>query len=241
MKGRVSNIATMMTKAEKNKIRAQAQKAINEAWEKEKERALKGLQTRDWTDEEFEILKDKKKVPDYEGHHMKSVMAYPEYAGDPDNIQFLKQEREKGKLKNGDHIKAHGGSFRNPSNGYYDEKSETIIPFEDGETPSILKHEQNRYKKETQSGTEEGVFFMSKNKNTGGNKMESLASGAQEGIGVLTEMASLMANMGVDCGPLVEGLQAAQIAAEGMSIAQAALNLVMSLNPIALIAISIVY
>jgi len=230
-----------MTKPEIIKLRAQADKAVAEAWKKEKERALKGLQTRDWTNEEFELLKDKgkKKIPGYEGHHMKSVMAYPEYAGDPDNIQFLKQERKDGKLKSGDHFKAHGGNFLKPSNGYYDEKSQTTIPFEDGERPSILKYERTRNNEQKQAGTEEGVFFMSKSDNKGGSKMGNMASGAQEGIGVLTEMASLMENMGVNCGPLVEGLQAAQIATEGMSVAQAALNLVMSLNPIALVTIAI--
>lgn len=230
-----------MTKTEIIKLRAQADKAVAEAWKKEKERALKGLQTRDWTNEEFELLKDKekKKVPGYEGHHMKSVMAYPEYAGDPDNIQFLKQERKDGKLKSGDHFKAHGGNFLKPSNGYYDEKSETIIPFEDGERPSILKYERTRYNEEKQAGTEEGVFFMSKNENKGGSKMENLAFCTQEGIGMLTEAASLMENMGINCGPLVEGLQSAQMATEAMSIAQAALNLVMNLNPIALITIAI--
>jgi phage-related protein len=69
--------------------------------------------------------------------------------------------------------------------------------------------------------------------------MGNLAFCTQEGIGMLTEAASLMENMGINCGPLLEGLQAAQIAAEGMSIAQAALNLVMSLNPIALVTIAI--
>ena len=233
------DIATEMTKYEKNKLKYQAHKAVEEAWEREFERALKGLQTRVWTDEEFELLKNKKKVPGYEGHHMKSVKAYPEYAGDPDNIQFLKQIREDGQTKDGDHFKAHGGNFRNPTNGYYDEKTETTIPFEDGERPSILKYERTRYNEEKQAGTEGGVFFMSKNENKGGSKMGNLALCTPEGIGMLTEAASLMENMGINCGPLVEGLQAAQIAAEGMSIAQAALNLVMSLNPIALVTIAI--
>ncbi len=233
------DIATKMTKKEIRKLRAQAYKAVNEAWEREFERSKKGLQTRDWTDEEFELLKEGKKIPGYEGHHMKSVMAYPEYAGDPDNIQFLKQIREDGQTKDGDHFKAHGGNFRNPTNGYYDEKSQTTIPFEDGERPSILKYERNRYNEEKQAGTEEGVFFMPKNENKGGSRMGNLALCTPEGIGMLTEAASLMENMGINCGPLVEGLQAAQIATEAMSIAQAALNLVMNLNPIALVTIAI--
>ena len=229
-----------LTSAEKKKLEAERRKAVRIAWQKERERALKGLQTRDWTDEEFKQLIEEGTVSGYHGHHMKSVMAYPEYALDPENIQFLKQPKEKGEAyKSGDHFKAHGRNTRNPSNGYYDEKTETIIPFEDSERPSILKYERNRYNEEKQAGTEEGVFFMSKNENKGGSRMGNLALCTPEGIGMLTEAASLMENMGINCGPLVEGLQAAQMATEGMSIAQAALNLVMSLNPIALVTIAI--
>ncbi len=230
-----------MTKKEKERFRARAQKAVEEAWKREYDRAAQGLQTRDWTDEEFELLKQRKHVPGYEGHHMKSVMAYPEYALDPENIQFLKQPKEKGEAyKSGDHYKAHGRNTRKPSNGYYDEKTQTVTTFKDGEAPSISKYIRKRYTEEELADTEEGVFFMPEKEIKGGDKMGGDAlSSAQEGIGVLTEMAGLMENMGIDCGPLVEGLQAAQMATEGMSIAQAALNLVMSLNPIALVTIAI--
>ncbi len=85
---------TELTITEKKKLDAERNKAIRLAWRNERERALKGLQTRDWTDEEFEQLIEEGKVSGYEGHHMKSVMAYPEYAGDPDNIQFLGYKKE---------------------------------------------------------------------------------------------------------------------------------------------------
>lgn len=42
---------------------------------------------------------------------MKSAEAFPEYQGDAENIQFLTRT---------EHQDAHGGSFHNPTNGYYD-------------------------------------------------------------------------------------------------------------------------
>ncbi len=44
-----------------------------------------------------------------EGHHMKSVEAYPELQGDADNIQLLSRD---------EHTLAHEGSMRNPTNSY---------------------------------------------------------------------------------------------------------------------------
>lgn len=39
----------------------------------------------------YELITSKNgKVKGYEGQHMKSAKAYPDYAGDSDNIQFLK-------------------------------------------------------------------------------------------------------------------------------------------------------
>ena len=42
---------------------------------------------------------------------MKSVESYPEYQGNPDNIQFLTRS---------EHLAAHDGSWLNPTNWYYD-------------------------------------------------------------------------------------------------------------------------
>ena len=70
-----------------------ARKTIKKAWKNEIERASKGLQTRDWTNEEFELLRMGERVPGYEGHYMKSV-EFPEYASDPDNIQFSGYKKE---------------------------------------------------------------------------------------------------------------------------------------------------
>lgn len=67
------------------------------------------------------------KVKGYEGQHMKSAEAYPDFAGDPDNIQFLKGRN----MSVNEHLDAHGGSYRNPTNGYYDPNSGNFIEFGD--------------------------------------------------------------------------------------------------------------
>jgi hypothetical protein len=54
---------------------------------------------------------------------MKSVSAYPEYAGDSKNIQFLTRQ---------EHIEgAHKGSTRNPTNGYYNPVTKRMSNFGD--------------------------------------------------------------------------------------------------------------
>ncbi len=58
----------------------------------------------------------------FEGHHMKSAEAYPEYQGAPENIQFLSRA---------EHKEAHGGDYRNPTNGYFDPVTKTTRDFGD--------------------------------------------------------------------------------------------------------------
>lgn len=60
----------------------------------------------------------------YEGHHMKSAEVYPEFQGDPQNIQFLTKE---------EHREAHGFNFQLPTNGYYDPALHTTISFGDSD------------------------------------------------------------------------------------------------------------
>lgn len=112
---------------------AKANRAIAEAWKREKELVKKGMGTRDWTPDQQRDILATGKVHDadgkaFEGHHMKCVSRYPDFQGEPDNIQFLSRE---------EHIKAHRGKTQNPTNGYYDyllEKTtvtfdeETLIP-----------------------------------------------------------------------------------------------------------------
>ena len=95
---------------------SEANKAVRKAWENEQQLVFEGKGTRDWTPEQQQSIIDKGKAYDdegraFEGHHMKSAEAFPEYQGDAGNIQFLTRM---------EHQDAHGGSFRNPTNGYYD-------------------------------------------------------------------------------------------------------------------------
>lgn len=103
---------------------SEASKAIRAAWLKEQELVAEGKGTRDWTPEQQKEILELGKAyyhsenPDdvndgkaFEGHHMKSAEAYPEYQGDPENIQFLSRP---------EHQEAHGGDYRNATNGYFD-------------------------------------------------------------------------------------------------------------------------
>ena len=110
-----------------------ANKAVQEAWEKEKSLVQEGKGTRDWTIEQQQQLITKGKVYDedgkaFAGHHMKNVEHYPEYQGDPNNIQFLSPR---------EHMAAHAcqGGTRFPCNGYYDYNTGSMKDF--GDTPPV--------------------------------------------------------------------------------------------------------
>lgn len=104
-------------------------KAIRKAWEREQELVKEGKGTRDWTKEQQQDILDPDKGKAYddqgrafEGQHMKSAAEYPEYQGDPNNIQFLTRE---------EHLEAHKGSWQNPSNWYYDPVTKEFHDFGD--------------------------------------------------------------------------------------------------------------
>lgn len=106
---------------------AEAEKAIRLAWERERDLVKEGKGTRDWSKEQQQDIlnPDKGKAYDSEGRalqgqHMKSVGEYPEYQGDPSNIQFLTRE---------EHLDAHMGSWQNPTNWYYDPVTKEIVDF----------------------------------------------------------------------------------------------------------------
>lgn len=108
---------------------AEADKAIRLAWERERELVSKGLGTRDWTPEQQQDILEYGKAFDddgkaFEGQHMKSAAQYPEYQGNPDNIQFLTRK---------EHLEAHNGSWLNPSNWYYDPIEKQFFDFGDGD------------------------------------------------------------------------------------------------------------
>ena len=104
-------------------------KAIRLAWEREQKLVAEGKGTRDWSqDQQKDILDpDKGKAYDengraFEGQHMKSVSEFPEYQGNPDNIQFLTRE---------EHLEAHKGSWQNPTNWYYNPETKELVDFGD--------------------------------------------------------------------------------------------------------------
>ena len=109
-------------------------KAIRLAWERERELVLQGKGTRDWSlDQQKDILDpDKGKAYDengraFEGQHMKSAAEYPEYQGNPSNIQFLTRE---------EHLAAHKGSWQNSTNWYYNPETKEFVDFgENGPIP----------------------------------------------------------------------------------------------------------
>lgn len=102
-------------------------KAIRLAWEREQKLVAEGKGTRDWSQEQQKDILDPNigKAKDdngrsYEGQHMKSAAEYPEYQGDPDNIQFLTRD---------EHLAAHKGSWQNSTNWYYNPDTKEFIDF----------------------------------------------------------------------------------------------------------------
>lgn len=118
-----------LTNEQKRKIALQRQFAVRAAWKDEKNRVSEGIGSRKWSDEEQKELLETGRVAGYDGHHMKSVSLYPEYAAEPNNIQFLSEDEH----FNG----AHQGNYHNLTNGYYDPNEGQMHEFGDElrETP----------------------------------------------------------------------------------------------------------
>ena len=122
---------------DKKRLNSLRQKAVREAWRREKALILQGLGTVDWTKHQQRLILQDRSVPGYEGQHMKSVMRFPQYAGDPNNIQFLTHEQ---------HVDAHNtgkgkSGYRSPTNGYYDPASGIMYGFGNGrpKVPPVIK------------------------------------------------------------------------------------------------------
>lgn len=103
-------------------------KAVREAWNKELELVQEGKGTREWTLEQQKDILDKGRAYDdngkaFEGQHMKSAEMYPEYQGDPGNIQFLTRA---------EHLEAHEGNWQNPTNWYFNPVTKEKVDFGDG-------------------------------------------------------------------------------------------------------------
>ena len=108
---------------------AESNKAIHVAWNKELELVQEGKGTREWTSQQQKDILDKGKAYDengraFQGQHMKSVEKYPEYQGDPGNIQFLTRA---------EHLEAHDGDWRNPTNWYFNTVTKEKTDFGHGE------------------------------------------------------------------------------------------------------------
>lgn len=110
---------------------AESNKAILAAWNKEQELVRKGEGTRDWSPKQQKDIIEKGRAYDdngraFEGQHMKSAEMYPEYQGDPGNIQFLTRA---------EHLEAHNGSWKNPTNWYFNPVTKEKLHF--GDVPFI--------------------------------------------------------------------------------------------------------
>lgn len=107
---------------------AESNKAILAAWNKEQKLVQEGKGTREWTPQQQQDILDKCKAYDeddvaFQGQHMKSVEKYPEYQGDPENIQLLTRA---------EHLEAHDGNWRNPTNWYFNPVTKEKTDFGDG-------------------------------------------------------------------------------------------------------------
>lgn len=107
---------------------AESNKAILAAWNKEQELVQEGKGTREWTPQQQQDILEKGKAYDedgvaFQGQHMKSAEMYPEHQGDPGNIQFLTRT---------EHLEAHDGSWRNPTNWYFNPVTKEKSDFGDG-------------------------------------------------------------------------------------------------------------
>lgn len=103
-------------------------KAVDGAWEREKEFVQNGHGTREWTVEQQAELLREGHVTGFEGSHMMSVKDYPEYAGKPENIQFLPSVAHFEGVHQGDPVRIH-------PNGRFDENTGEVISAKDGQIP----------------------------------------------------------------------------------------------------------
>ena len=127
--GRVGkNEPTELTEEEK-RLGALRQKAVQEAWKLEEERVLRGKGTRDWSVSQQAELLEYGKISGFEGQHMKSVSLFPEFAGDPNNIQFLSYSEH--------YYGAHDNNWKNATNGRFIPKTGTFEEFDGDELPAI--------------------------------------------------------------------------------------------------------
>ena len=109
--------------------------AVADFWDNEKKLVMEGKGTYNWTPEQQKSILGPKgkayidvdgKSEVFQGHHMKNVADYPEYAADPNNIQPLWGEAN---VKGTPHNEAHNGKSTNPTMGYYDDSLKSMTDF----------------------------------------------------------------------------------------------------------------
>lgn len=114
----------MLSDQQKRERNRQRLFAVRGAWRTEQTLARQNRGTRRWSAGQREELLATGRVKGYEGHHMKSVKAYPQYAGNPKNIQLLTES---------EHLRAHNGNYKNQSNGYYNVRTRKMENFKQKE------------------------------------------------------------------------------------------------------------
>lgn len=84
--------------------------AVSQAWKQEMDLVrTSGTGTRNWKKHEIRSLRQGQKIKGIVGHHIRSVNGHsPKWAKDPRNIELVTWK---------EHIKRHGGHFRNPTTG----------------------------------------------------------------------------------------------------------------------------
>lgn len=120
------------TRTEEEQALANSRKqGVDRYWAREKMLVQMGMGTRDWTPEQQRELLEHGSISGIEGHHMLNAAAHPEHADNPDNIQPLTEK---------EHLDAHGGDYKNATNGRYDPATGTTKEFTDGviEAPEVI-------------------------------------------------------------------------------------------------------
>ena len=127
---------TVSTEYTENQLRYRRSLGVSRAWDRERELVKQGRGTREWTTKQQKELLKTGRVKGFQGHHMKSVKKYPEYADNPKNIQFLDTSKN-----NNEHLKAHKGNYQNESNGRYNVNSGKIREMKDGKPRAMNSYE----------------------------------------------------------------------------------------------------
>ncbi|MEE0913162.1 MAG: hypothetical protein U0L76_01070 [Ruminococcus sp.] len=158
--------AQILTNDEKKRITLERQKAVRKAWKEEVRRVRSGTSTRKWSSSEKKELLERGSVSGYEGHHMKSVRDYPQFAGDSKNIQFLTES---------EHLYgAHQGKFHNKTNGYYNPSTKEMENFKGNKHPEApiydLKSGERIFKSNNQNSKNQNKGFKSKMKSYKANR-----------------------------------------------------------------------